>query len=102
MLIILPGEARTMKYIQHNLMPTSTLEHLIPFLLMVFFVNGYLILISPSFWATLRSGGSDIFSASLSIIIGFITVNLFCLLGYALSRLCIIALSVAVRQFARH
>jgi hypothetical protein len=87
-----------MKNIPEKLSPLSTLEHLIPFLLILSLLNGYLVRNTGPLWTLLRTNGVDSLTVVMLIISSLIAINFLCALGYALSRLCVLAFGLTFRR----
>ena len=87
-----------MKQFQEYFIPASTWEHLIPFLLMLTVINGYLSLTVRPVWSILQASEFGFFGTVGVLLIIFLATNLFCLMGYALSRICILAFRTALHQ----
>ena len=87
-----------MKYIQQYLLPTNVWEHFLPFLFVLSLINGYLFLEILPMFNTLPLNAFGVFDTFTTTLLTFVTINVCCMLGYALSRFCILLVATAFGQ----
>ncbi|MDX1522517.1 MAG: hypothetical protein R3264_12895 [Anaerolineae bacterium] len=91
-----------MKHIRPVHCSNTAWEHVFPFLLMWLLINSLMFYKTAAIWAMLMESGLEAQGASNFLALSFLIINLCCLLGYLLSRICVMTVGKiydTTRQF---